>query len=87
LAVHSANAGLVVHVVQAVLVVHSDQVGLVVHVVHAVLVVQSAKAGLAVHVVQAPPWLNVPLKQPEILEQLNTPELNVPLSSLNYMNN
>jgi hypothetical protein len=37
--VHSANAGLVVHVVQAVLVVHSDQVGLVVHVVHAVLVV------------------------------------------------
>jgi hypothetical protein len=30
------NAGLVVHVVQAVLVVHSDQVGLVVHVVQAV---------------------------------------------------
>jgi hypothetical protein len=47
--VHSAKAGLVVHVVQAVLVVHSDQVGLVVHVVYAVLVVHSAKAGLAVH--------------------------------------
>ena len=35
--VHSAKAGLVVHVVQAVLVVHSAKAGLVVHVVQAVL--------------------------------------------------
>jgi hypothetical protein len=59
--VHSAKAGLVVHVVQAVFVVHSAKAGLVIHVVQTVLVV--------------------------ILEQLNTPELNVPLNSLNYMNN
>jgi hypothetical protein len=43
--VHSAKAGLVVHVVQAVLVVHSAKAGLVIHVVQAVLVVHSAKAG------------------------------------------
>jgi hypothetical protein len=42
--VHSAKAGLVVHVVQAVLVVHSAQVGLVVHVVQAVLVVHTKPA-------------------------------------------
>jgi hypothetical protein len=62
--------------VHAVLVVHSTKAGLVVHVVQAVLVVHSAKVGLFVHVVQAvltPPWLNVPLKQPELHEQINPP--------------
>jgi hypothetical protein len=42
--VHSAQVGLVVHVVQAVLVVHSAKAGLIIHVVQAVLVVHSAKA-------------------------------------------
>jgi hypothetical protein len=41
--VHSANAGLDVHVVQAVLVVHSANAGLVVYVVQAVLVVHSVQ--------------------------------------------
>jgi hypothetical protein len=43
---HSAKAGLVVHVVHAVLVVHSAKAGLAVHVGQAVLEVHSAKAGL-----------------------------------------
>jgi hypothetical protein len=65
------------YVVQAVLVVHSAKAGLVVHVGQAVLMVHSANADLVVHVVQAvlvdPPWLNVPLKQPEQHKQLNPP--------------
>jgi hypothetical protein len=56
-------AGLVVHVVQAVLVVHSAQVGLVVH----------PLKQPELHEQLNPHWLNVPLKQPELHEQLNPP--------------
>jgi hypothetical protein len=54
--VHSAKAGLVVHVVHAVLVVHSAKAGLV--------VLKQPK----LHEQLNPPWLNVSLKQPELHE-------------------